>query len=113
MGFDTDHLTQDMNSIGRFGIAINHFIPIVLYGNYFTWAKCRHHILHSSFNRDTIQGLERGFHNCLLSFLCTYVYDMVGFNLLTEIKVELRTYMNAVVPPYKPLATKHELVQKL
>jgi hypothetical protein len=73
MGFNTETLTQDQEVMGisSFGIEAHNIIPLVWYGDSYSWAKYGHHILHSSFLQETTIGLERGFCNCLLSFLHT------------------------------------------
>jgi hypothetical protein len=71
MGFDTDTLTQDWEVRGNniFGIKAQTIIPLVWYSDSYPWAKYGHHILHSSFSHEATMGLERGFCNCLLSYL--------------------------------------------
>jgi hypothetical protein len=68
MGFDTKTLTQDgeVMGISSFGIEVHNIIPLVWYGDFYSWAKYGHHILHSSFSQEMTMGLERGFRNCLL-----------------------------------------------
>ncbi len=52
MGFNTDTLTQDREVMGSsiFGIEAQNIIPLVWYGDSYSWAKYGHHILHSSFS---------------------------------------------------------------
>ena len=45
MGFDTSSLTQDRTSMGAFGIKTDYPIPIVQYGDCYTWAKYGYHVL--------------------------------------------------------------------
>ncbi len=58
MGFDTDTLTQDWEVMGIsiFGIEAQNIIPLVWYGDSYSWAKYGHHILHSSFSRRNDNG---------------------------------------------------------
>jgi hypothetical protein len=82
MGFDTETLTQDWEVMGicSFGIEANKIIPLVWHGDSYSWAKYGHHILHSSFSGEMTMGLERGFCNCLLSFLCINLDGLLGYN---------------------------------
>ena len=38
MGFDTSSVTQDQNTVGAIGITTENPIPIVQYGDRYTWA---------------------------------------------------------------------------
>ena len=86
MGFDTDTLTQDQEVMGIriIGIKAQNTIPLVWYGDSFSWAKYGHHVLHSSFSQETTMGLERGFCNCLLSFLHTDLDGLLGFQCFSS-----------------------------
>jgi hypothetical protein len=81
MGFNTETLTQDWEVMGisSFGIEVHNIIPLIWYDDSYSWAKYGHHILHSSFSQETTIGLERGFCNCLLSFLHTNLDGLLGF----------------------------------
>jgi hypothetical protein len=47
MGFDTSTVTQDCdNTDGYFGITAHHPIPVLQYGDSFTWAKYCCIVLH-------------------------------------------------------------------
>jgi hypothetical protein len=61
MGFDTDMLTQDWEVMGIsiLGIEAQNIIPLVWYGDSYSWEKYGHHILNSSFSREMTMGLER------------------------------------------------------
>ena len=50
LGFDTNSLTQDCSRIGAFGIKSEDPIPIVHYGDCYTWAKYGYHFLPPVFN---------------------------------------------------------------
>jgi hypothetical protein len=57
MGFDTSTVTQDRDSMGSyFGIMTHCTIPVLQYGNYFTWAKYCYMVLHP----DMIPQLKPG-----------------------------------------------------
>ena len=45
MGFDTSSVTQDQNTVGAIGITTENPIPIVQYGDRYTWAKYGYHVL--------------------------------------------------------------------
>jgi hypothetical protein len=96
MGFETETLTQDWEVMGisRFGIEAHNIIPLVWYGDSYSWAKFEHHILHFSFSQETKMGLERGFRNCLLSFLRTDLDGLLGFQLNPDLAAQLRDCVN-------------------
>ncbi len=100
MGFDTNTLTQDWEvmGIGSFGIEAHNIIPLVWYGDSYSWAKYGHHILHSSFSQETTMGHEQGFCNCLLSFLCTNLDGLLGFQLNPDLTAQLRDCVNQQIP---------------
>jgi hypothetical protein len=43
-------------------------------------------------------GLERGFHNCLLSFLRTNLDGLLGFQLSPDLTAQLRDCVNQQIP---------------
>jgi hypothetical protein len=100
MGFDTEMLTQDWEVMGtsRFGIEAHNIIPLVWYGDSYSRGKYGHHILHFSFSQETTMGLERGFCNCLLSFLCTNLDGLLGFQLNPDSTAQLRNCDNQQIP---------------
>jgi hypothetical protein len=100
MGFNTDMLTQDRSVMGisTFGIEAQNIIPLVWYGDPYSWAKYGHHVLHSSFLQETTMGLERGFRNCLLSFLHTDLDGLLGFQLNPVLTAQLRDCVNQQIP---------------
>jgi hypothetical protein len=100
MGFDTEMLTQDQEAMGisSFGIEARNIIPLAWYGDSYSWAKNGHHILHSSFSQEMTMGLERGFHNCLLLFLCTDLDGLLDFQLNPDLTAQLRDCGNQQVP---------------
>jgi hypothetical protein len=57
MGFDTSTVTQDCDNMdGCFGIMTHHPIPVLQYGDSFTWAKYCYMVLHP----DIIRQLKPG-----------------------------------------------------
>jgi hypothetical protein len=102
MGFDTDMLTQGWEVMGIciFGIEMQNIISLVWYGDSYSWAKYGHHILHSSFSQEMTMGLERGFCNCLLSFLHTNLDGLLGFQLNPDLTAQLRECINQQILTY-------------
>ncbi len=84
MGFDTTSLTQDSTSIGAFGLRTDHPIPIVKYGDRYTWAKNGYHILPPNISRVCKQGDNRSYRHALMCLLSTDLYNMKHFQI--EIK---------------------------
>jgi hypothetical protein len=80
--------------ISIFGIEVQNIIPLVWYGDSYSWTKYGHHILHSSFSRETTTGLERKFCNCLLSFLHTDLDGLLGFQLNPDLTAQLTDCVN-------------------
>jgi hypothetical protein len=72
MGFDVTQLTQDEKQ-RLFTIKTNLPIPMLVYGDYFQWAKYGHHILLTSFDLTRLNkaSLHQTFRNSLIEFLCT------------------------------------------
>ncbi len=71
MGFDTESLTQDINSIGLFGIMTDSPIPIMQYGDSYTWTKYGYHILPPDRERNPSPGVEKHYRTSLIQFLQT------------------------------------------
>ncbi len=84
--------------ISSFGIEVHNIIPLVWYGDSYSWAKYGHHILHSSFSQETTMGLEQGFCNCLLSFFRTNLDGLLGFQLNPDLTAQLRDCVNQQIP---------------
>jgi hypothetical protein len=84
MGFDTSSLTQDSTSIGAFGIRTDHPIPIVKYGDRYTWAKYGYHILPPDISRQCKPGDNRSYRHALTCLLSTDLYNLKHFQI--EIK---------------------------
>jgi hypothetical protein len=100
MGFNTEMLTQDQEVMGisSFGIEAHNIIPLVWYGDSYSREKYGHHILYSSFSQETTMGLERGFCNCLLSFLHTNLDGLLDFQLNPDLTTQLRDCVNQQIP---------------
>ncbi len=79
MGFDVTQLTQDVEQ-SLFTIQTNMWVPMLVYGDAFQWAKCGHQILPSNldFTSHNKACLHQTFRNPLIEFLHT---DLDG-NLL-------------------------------
>ncbi len=74
MGFDTSTVTQDRdNTGGYFGITTHRFIPVLQYGNSFTWAKYCYMVLHPDVICQLKPGQDTSYHNASRSFLQTDV----------------------------------------
>ncbi len=72
MGFETSTVTQDCDDTDDFfGITIHHPIPVLQYGNSFTWAKYGCMVLHPDMIRELKPGHGQDTSHCnaLMSFL--------------------------------------------
>ncbi len=70
MGFDTSTVTQDCDyKNGYFGITTHHPIPVLQYGDSFTWAKYCYMVLHPDMIRKLKPGQDTSYCNALRSFL--------------------------------------------
>jgi hypothetical protein len=70
MGFDTSTVTQDCDiTDGYFEITTHCPIPVLQYGNSFTWAKYCHMVLHPDTMRQLKPGQDTSYRNALRSFL--------------------------------------------
>jgi hypothetical protein len=70
MGFETSTVTQvHDNTDGYFGIKTHRLIPVLQYGNSFTWAKYGYMVLHPDMIRKLKPGKDTSYPNALMSFL--------------------------------------------
>jgi hypothetical protein len=68
--FDTSTLTQDCDNMdGYFGITTHCSIPVLQYGNSFTWAKYCNKVLHPDMMRKLKPSQDTSYCNALRSFL--------------------------------------------
>jgi hypothetical protein len=80
MGFDTSTVTQDHDYMdGYFGIMTHRPIPVLQYGNSFTWAKYCYMVLHPDMIRKLKPGQDTSYCNALKSFLQTDVKGFLSF----------------------------------
>ncbi len=70
MGFETSTVTQYPDDTdGYFGITTHCPIPVLQYGNFFTWAKYGYMVLHPDMIRELKPSQDTSYHNTLMSFL--------------------------------------------
>ncbi len=70
MGFDTSTLSQDCDYTDDFfGITTHPPIPVLQYGDSFTWAKYCYMVLHLDMIRKLKPGQDTSYCNALKSFL--------------------------------------------
>lgn len=98
MGFDTEILTQDRSSIGVFGIKTDHPIPIVQYGNRYSWAKHGYHVLSPDINQACKEGVNKSYHQALASLLITDLYKMRYFQIEIHYNSTVNELLNDVLP---------------
>jgi hypothetical protein len=84
MGFDTSNATQDHDYADvYFGITTHRPIPVLQYGNSFTWAKYFYIVLHPDMICKLKPGQDTSYCNALRSFLQTMSRDLYHYNLLS------------------------------
>ncbi len=81
LGFDTSSLTQDCNTIGAFGIQSDDPIPIVQYGDHYTWAKYGYHVLPPDIKCSCRNGEIKGYRQAIRCLLRTDLYQMDYFQI--------------------------------
>jgi hypothetical protein len=70
MGFDTSTVTQDCDyTDGFFRITTHHPIPVLQYGDSFTWAKYCYMVLHPDMIHQLKPGQDTSYCSALRSFL--------------------------------------------
>ncbi len=70
MGFDTSTVTQDHDDRDDyFGIMTHRPIPVLQYGDYFTWPKYGYMVLHPDMIYNLKPGQDTSYCNALMSFL--------------------------------------------
>ncbi len=70
MGFESSTVTQDCDDMdGNFGITTYCPIPVLQYGNSFTWVKYRYMVVHPDMIRQLKPGQDTSYCNALVSFL--------------------------------------------
>jgi hypothetical protein len=81
MGFDTSNVTQDCDITDvYFGIMTHCLIPVLQYGDSFTWAKYCYMVLHPDMIRQLKPGHDTSYRNTLRSFLQPDVKGLVSFH---------------------------------
>jgi hypothetical protein len=98
MGFETSAVTQDCDDMDDyFGIMTHRPIPVLQYGDTFTWAKYGYMVLHPNTIRELIPGQDTSYCNALMSFLQTDVKGFVSFQPFESLHDDIDTYINNIV----------------
>jgi hypothetical protein len=98
MVFDTSTATQDCDNMdGYFGITTHCPIPVLQYGNSFTWAKYFYMVLHPDMIRQLKPGQDTSYCNALRSFLQTDVKGLVSFYPFDSLHDDIDIYINNLV----------------
>ncbi len=98
MGFDTSTLTQDGdNTNGYFGITTHPPIPVLQYGDSFSWAKYCYMVLHPDMIHQLKPGKDTSYCNALRSFLWTDVKGLVSFHPFDSLHDDIDIYINNLV----------------
>ena len=80
-----------------FGITTHHPIPVLQYGDSFTWAKYCYMVLHPDMIRKLKPGQDTSFHNALKSFLQTDVKGVVSCQPFKSLHDDIDNYINNLV----------------
>jgi hypothetical protein len=98
MGFDTSTVTQDCEyTDGYFGITTHCPIPVLQYGDSFTWAKYCYMVLHPDMIHQLKPGQDTSYCNTLRSFLQTDVKELVSFHPFNSLHDDIDIYINSLV----------------
>jgi hypothetical protein len=98
MGFDTSTVTQDHdNTDGYFGNTTHCPIPVLQYGNSFTWANYCCMILHPDMIHQLKPGQDTSYCIALRSFLQTDVKGLVSFHPFGSLLDDIDIYINNLV----------------
>jgi hypothetical protein len=98
MGFDTSTVTQDSDNMDDyFGITTHRPIPVLQYGDSFTWEKYCYMVLHSDMIRQLKLVQDTSYHNALRSFLQTDVKGLVPFHPFDSLHNDIDIYINNLV----------------
>jgi hypothetical protein len=91
-------VTQDRdNRDGYFGITTHHQIPVLQYGDSFTWAKYCYMVLHPDMIRQLKPGQDTSYCNSLRSFLQTDVKGLVSFHSFDSLHDDIDIHINNLV----------------
>ncbi len=91
-------MTQDCdNTDGYFGIMTYCPIPVLQYGNSFTWAKYCYMVLHPDMIRQLKPSQDTSYRNALRSFLRTDVKGLVSFHPFDSLHSDIDIYINNLV----------------
>jgi hypothetical protein len=98
MGFDTSTVTQDCDDMdGYFGITTHRPIPVLQYGNSFTWEKYCYMVIHPDMIRKLKPGQDTSYCNALRSFLQNDVKGFVSFQPVESLHDDIDNYINNLV----------------
>ncbi len=98
MGFDTSTATQDCDyTDGFFGIMTHLLIPVLQYGNSYTWVKYCYMVLHPDMICKLKPGQDTSYCNALKSFLRTDVKGFVSFQPFKSSHDDIDNYINNLV----------------
>jgi len=106
LGFNTDSVTQDFSMIGAFGIKTEDPIPIVHYGDCYTWSKYGYHVLHPTTERICRNGELKGYRHALRCLLRADLYQMNHFQLEIHTESELSNLLKSCIPEDTPLENR-------
>jgi hypothetical protein len=68
MGFDTETFSQDNSTFGVFGIKTELPIPLIYYGDCYTWAKYARQIVPPDLQRTVWSGTDKTYRKTLYQF---------------------------------------------
>jgi hypothetical protein len=98
MGFDTSTVTQDCDyTDGYFGTMTHRPIPVLQYGDSFTWAKYCCMVLHPDMIHKLKPGQDTSYCNALRSFLQTDVKGFVSFQPFKSLHDDIDNYIHNLV----------------
>jgi hypothetical protein len=91
-------VTQDRDdTYGYFGITAHRPIPVLQYGDSFTWAKCSYMVLHPDMIPILKPGQDTSYCNTLMSFLQADVKGFVSFQPYESLHDDIDNIINNLV----------------
>jgi hypothetical protein len=98
LGFDASTVTQDCDyTDGYFGSTTHCPIPVLQYGDSFTWAKYCYMVLHPDMIRKLKPGQDTSYRNALKSFLQIDVKGFVSFQPFESLHDDIDNYIDNLV----------------
>jgi hypothetical protein len=81
-----------------FGIKTDYLIPIIQYGDLFTWEKYGYIILYPDLTCTVLSGLDKTYHKTVTTFLKTDMRGIMNFQMQLYLQAEINVYLSSIIP---------------